>query len=183
MDAMSENWQPIKKFEIGNLQKAREHMHEAIQLVALVGRGFLPDSKEDDNATLEWLPDFEVFAGHWVGDHKKFRAALDLEDLRYFILDQAHNEYASINLAGKSQFEAFNWIRLKFFELRFKISVLSQKLPYVIPEFKYNYFKTDYSTSAYKTLSELFGNAHMVLQRMESSTFNILRNKMLAASF
>ena len=170
----SDQWRIIDPISADSIFHAREQTHQAVQLVASVGRAFLPSSREDDQASLVWLSDIESLAGHWVGTKEKYRAALLLQDLSYLIIDRDSKIIATYDLPGKNQDEAFNWFKRIFSGLGFNNGLLSLQLPYAMPIYptsKGERFKIS-RPLAFKTLSDLFNNAHLVLQQIRTQYQN-----------
>lgn len=175
MNNTSKKWKVISEVGAVDLSKAREQMHQAVQLVSAVGRAFLPAKEDDSHANLEWLPNERALAGQWVGMKRKFRMALVLKDLQYLIIDPHNNILADFDLVGRNQVEAIDWLKSVFWGLGFNDDVLSLRHPYTIPIYatsKGEKFRINHP-AVFGTLSNFFGNAHTVMQQLQVEHSNI----------
>lgn len=173
------DWLPFNRPDKLRLREAKESYHTVLQSVAVIGRRFLHESENDDNATLDWVPGLTRLAGKWVQAKTTFRASLSFVDFSIYLVDEKINTVASFSLDGKSQLELLVWLEEQVGKLGLDASGLKLKFPYELPA----YFQA--STDSFKNpawgaeLSKYFHNSFVALRdlaanfKYETSTITI----------
>ena len=85
----SENWKNLGDLDPGSLVNSRHQLHQAVQLVAAVGRNYHLPEKGDPFGTVKWLPDINGLAG-WPVDTSsgKIKCALNFDNFTLqFLVD------------------------------------------------------------------------------------------------
>lgn len=129
------DWRPLQKIDTEKLRATREVLHPAIQNVAAVGRKFLPHSKQDEHATLSWVPGLSRLAGQWVKGDISFRSSISLEAFRIFLVDEKVNTLASFELEGQTHRKVMIWLEEQIGKLGLKAADLTMNLPYELPDY------------------------------------------------
>lgn len=94
------------------LVAAREAVHHAAQLVALVGASYLEPQADDSHTSLTWVDAQTALAGLTIPAERPFRIALRLPDLSLAMLDDGSADVAQrLSLDGKRRDEALDWLR------------------------------------------------------------------------
>lgn len=149
---------------------ARRELHQAIQLVSMVGRSYLPQSTEDIHATAEWLPVSQALGGQLIQGDQPFRLALRVLDTTLLILDEKEQFTGQFTLAGKTFVQAVEWLLKEIEKNGLKPDKLSQDLPYTIPEYEVARGAA-FSLFRPTTLAELAGyysNAYQLLSAVKA---------------
>ncbi|MFT6866944.1 MAG: hypothetical protein ACJA08_001782 [Cyclobacteriaceae bacterium] len=128
-------WRDLGQVDYNELGQTKNQVHQAIQLVAAVGRKFREVSPNDDNATLSWIPGLTRLAGKWVQGNKTFRTSLGLIDFCIYIVDEKVNTISKFSLNGKNQTQVLLWMEEQIGKLDLDASDLTLHLPYSIPSY------------------------------------------------
>ena len=107
------HWQRVGSVAPTQLAEARETLHHAAQLLALVGASYIPARADDSHTSMIWLDDREALATQVVDAARPFRVALRVVDLTMLMLDVASAEPAVFPLAGRTRDEAIAWLRAR----------------------------------------------------------------------
>ncbi|MCZ6693393.1 MAG: hypothetical protein O6939_05750, partial [Bacteroidetes bacterium] len=121
-------WTYLTYSDTRSLKKAKEQLHQAVQLVSLVPRSLLPEDSGDGFANLEWMGDklaSQIF-------ESKYRTGLQLSDLSIHLLEN-ENTLAQLSLADQTFNQGFDWLKKQIRDINGDASKLSRDLPYQIP--------------------------------------------------
>jgi hypothetical protein len=124
-------WQTIPAIEAPALDQARQQVHAAIQLVASVGRSFLPQDDQDAMANLSWSGALDAMLGRMIGE---VQVGLKPADLTLLMVKRG-GVVASLPLSGLTWQEAFDWLRAQMSAARVDASQLSDQRPYELPAY------------------------------------------------
>ena len=98
----STGWLQVGERAPTDLVDARLQLHWAIQLVSAVGTTLLPAAADDSHTNLEWLAEPGLLAGHLTADAPRCRAALQVTDLRLYLLNEGGAASSLSDLAARS---------------------------------------------------------------------------------
>ena len=93
------------------LGEARETLHHAAQLLALVGASYIPPRADDSHTSMTWLDERGALATELVDAARPFRVGLRVSDLTILLLDAANGETAVFPLAQRTRDESIAWLR------------------------------------------------------------------------
>lgn len=158
-------WQNIETVEIDELIKAREQLHQAVQIVAMVARSLLPKVTDDRYANLEWSGEYQALNGRCVLDDT-LRVALRVKDFTLLIFDHSGIR-CELALDGQTQEQAIEFLKDELSKFGADVSKLTLELPYEIPEYetaKGIPFKCT-SYKAFEILSKYFDNAELAISK------------------
>ena len=169
-ETFSENWINLGNLNPGSLVHSRHQLHQAVQLVAAVGRNYHLPEKDDPFGNLEWLPDINGLAG-WDVDTSsgKIKCALNFDSFTLqFLVDGIPEQ--SISLDGKLDQSILQEMQNALDSLGLNGSKLDLNKPYKIPEYKIGQ-SDGYATNPkeFKEFSKYFGNAHAVLKALAAN--------------
>ena len=163
---MTPQWQLLTFPEIEDLNQVREQCHQAIQNVAAVGRSFLPPSKEDENANLEWDSNLQRLVGRWVeAEDVVFRSSLSIAEFKVLLVNRDFETISEFELEGKTQTDVMVWLERQLGELGFEFSRINLAYPYEIPEYPTAKGEAFHITNkvAARELSRLYHNTLFIL--------------------
>ena len=166
-ETFSENWKNPGAIDPRSLVNSRYQLHQAVQLVAAVGRNYHLPVRDDHFGSLEWLPDINGLAGQDSDTSSgKIKCALNFDSFNLqFLVDGTPEQ--SIPLVGKLDQVILQEMQKSLDFLGLNGSKLDLEKPYKIPEYPIG--KSDAYASNQKEFNELgryFGNANAVLQAM-----------------
>ena len=148
------------------LIEAREQTHQAVQLVAMVGRALHPKSEDDHFANMEWLDGFQALVSNQPPKYP-VRAALQVAEFKLRVIenDQLKSEFA---LHNRTLDEAMIWITNEFKQLGIDTSGFNLDLPYEMPVYATADGKAFELTdkAAFQELALYFANADMFLREI-----------------
>ncbi len=128
-------WKRIENFDTDELASNRGQLHQAIQNVSAVGRLFLPESANDEGATLVWIPELSRIAGKWVQGEIRFRSSINPETFTVHLVDASLTSLTSLELTDKKQGAVMLWLEEQLSDLGLDTSSISLNLPYKLPEY------------------------------------------------
>jgi hypothetical protein len=164
------DWKDFRPVDIDELVLVKNQYHQAIQSVAAVGRKFLPDIKNDQNALLAWVPGHTRLAGQWVKGSQIFRSSISFEDFSIYLVDNKVNVIAKFELEGKTQSQMLIWLEEQIGKLGLDAAGLTMRLPYKIPEFDTQYgapFTADLKLA--RELGKYFHNTFVAIRDLSLS--------------
>ena len=159
------NWKFISLTEYDRLRAAREQVHQAVQLVAGMGRSYLPTIKDESFANLDFLPESGMIAGRIVGGRWQFRVAIQPATLTLHLLNPQNRPLSHFNLHGKTFQEAIFWLKAELKGLDVDSEQYTPEAPYSIPEYP-TATGTPFDSSdqeAFTQLADYFHNAFLFL--------------------
>ena len=62
------DWTRLGSIRATKLHYARDEMHNAVQLVALMGKYLLPQRDDDSQTSMQWYPQLQALVGEAIGD-------------------------------------------------------------------------------------------------------------------
>jgi len=164
-------WTKLGAIDSKKLNYARDEMHNAAQLVALVGYYLLPERDDDSHTSMEWYPELHALVSEAIGNKKKFRVALRLRDHTLMLLSEAGKVIASNNLVGKTRIEAFHWLEGQINKFGNYSSQLGLEMHYTIPGHPIQdgqAFRIDHP-GEFEEMASYFSNAYSVLQALRNA--------------
>ena len=166
----SENWKNLGNLDPVSLVNSRHQLHQAVQLVAAVGRNYHLPEKGDPFGTVKWLPDINGLAG-WAVDTSsgKIKCALNFDNFTLqFLVDGIPEQ--SISLDGKLDQTILQEMQNALDSLGLNGSKLDFNNPYKIPEYKIGQSQGYASNrKEFKEFSKYFVNANAVLQALAAN--------------
>lgn len=94
------------------LVEARETLHHAAQLLALVGASFIEPRGDDSHTSMSWLDPLGALVTEPVPAREPFRIGLRLARLTLVDVDDpGEGERASFSLSGRRRSDAVDWLR------------------------------------------------------------------------
>lgn len=160
----STQWQDLALNNFNDLIEAREQLHQAVQIVAMVARSLNPKVSDDHYANLDWSPQYQAFVGRCILD-KDLSVALRPHDFNLLILDDSGIR-CHLSLSGNTQEKAIDFIQDEFKKLGVDPNKFSMELPYEIPTYetsKGQAFDIK-KMEAFQELARYFANTNLVLQ-------------------
>ena len=171
-------WDPATFLEKDRLNMVKVQLHHIVQSCAAFGRHFLPESAEDENAVISWIPEYRMMVGKWVeSENGLIRAGLDAtnKSLTFQVKDGPSTQ---LNLQGKTFAQLMMWLEGQAGEHGLAVDKFSADLPYEIPDFpsaKGQTFELE-DDEALEAFLSLYGNAHhacSIMQTKFASTSDI----------
>jgi hypothetical protein len=106
-------WQRAGAIASGQLGDARETLHHAAQLLALVGASYIPARADDSHTSMRWLGDAGALATEIVEAARPFRVAIRASDLTLLFLEASGREAGVFPLSERTRDEAIAWLRAR----------------------------------------------------------------------
>ncbi len=171
---MAALWKPTNFQDFEQLSHAREQLHQAIQIVAAVGRTYKPKVKDDQYANFQWNIRREMLQGQVVEGDVEISAALDLKTLSIHLLNATSETISSFELDGKTQKQSLIWLEEQLLKLGLDGNSLTIQLPYEIPEYPTAKGKPYQvvSIEPFEELSNYFSNSNLIIQSIVVSESN-----------
>ena len=129
-----QNWPFIQMDALQDLNAATDQIHYAAQLLAVTGKHFVENKKDDSHTNMDWR--VNAFFGQPLQEKPNFQVALKVEDLTLHVI-KVNFSVSKINtsLINKSQEEAFVWLKATIGnELGLDTSDFNYDLHYEIPD-------------------------------------------------
>lgn len=166
-------WYQLRSTNLEALADMRDQVHVAIQNVALIGRQYLPKSKEDENATLSWIPGLWRMAGKWIDDNS-FRSSLSLRDFHLYLVDGKLNIVDELKLHGANFKETMLWLERNIGAHDLGHKSLSIELPYDFDLLKVKGSQPfiEFDERQYEDFGGFYHNAFIVCQDIKSAHKN-----------
>ena len=114
-----------------NLNDTLQQQHHAAQFLAMVGHHLIPQQADDSNTNMEFLPDENLILGNALPNG--MRVALQLTELKLFVLDKKNEPKKVIKLDGKTKDEVFIELAQNLAYVGIDVSNLKNELHYKIP--------------------------------------------------
>ena len=155
------------------LVAARETLHHAAQLLALVGASYLPARADDGHTSMTWLDDAQALATQIVDAVRPFRVGLRMRDLTILFLEISGRDVAVLPLAQRTRSEAIAWLRARIGDAGRDPAAMHTSLHFSIAQ-----DPTDAGapfdardTAPFEELSRWYANAHALLdaRRLETA--------------
>jgi hypothetical protein len=145
---------------------ARETLHHAAQLLALIGASYLPVRPDDSHTSMHWLDEAQSLATELVDAARPFRVGLRVHDLTLLFLDASGREAGVFPLAERTRAEGIAWLRARIGESGRDPAAMHTSLHFSIAS-----HPTDsgapfvrHGDGALEELSRWYRNAHTVLE-------------------
>lgn len=162
-------WRPLSLSDWDQLRSSRIQFHRAIQNVSAVGRRFSPTSRNDEHATLQWVPGLSRLVSKWVKGTITFRSSICFDTFSIFLVDEKVTTLAEFELQGKTHRQLMIWLEEQIGKLGLAASNLAMKLPYELPNYESN-SKVPFQINDMLFASELgryYHDAYIVLRRLK----------------
>lgn len=168
MDAFT--WNPLIAVDPEEIRNARFQLHQAVQNVAAVGRKFLPEKGNDQNATLTWVPGLKRMAGKWVKGNVSFRSSLSFEEFTVLLVDEKVQVISSFDCQEATITEMMLWLEEHIGRLGLEAKNLTLNLPYDLPD---EVLESGYpfqleSLRGAKELAKYYHNTYLVLREYKN---------------
>ncbi len=168
--SFSKNWKNLGATDQRSLVNSKNQLHQAVQLVAAVGRNYHLPVRDDHFGSLEWLPEINGLAGQEIDTASgKIKCALNFDNFNLQFLVDGTSEH-SIPLEGKLDQGILQEMQDSLESLGLNGSKLDLEKPYKIP--KYQIGQSEVYTAnpkEFKGLSKYFGNSNAVLQAISAN--------------
>lgn len=158
-------WERVGSPPPTKLVRARETLHHAAQLLALVGASYLPARADDSHTSMTWLDDAQALATEIVDAVRPFRVGLRVRDLTILFLEVSGRDIAVLPLAERTRTEAIAWLRARVGDAGRDPAAMHTSLHFSIAP-----HPTDAGapfdgrdTSPFEELSRWYANAHALL--------------------
>ncbi len=167
---MEKNWQRLHSISLTKLAEARKQLHQAVQLVALTGRAFLPKVEDDHYASLSWNNELNVLLGQAWGEDD-FKTAINFNNFSICLYDKNNQRLNGFSLNGISYKDAFQKLKELVKITGEDVGKLSTSLPYEIPVYTtaenepFDFF----DKTLFEELGKYFANANLVLEKAVSN--------------
>lgn len=165
------SWSHLYPLELSELANVRDQLHQAVQSVAAVGRHFLPASKEDENAILQWIPNPKRLAGKWIDTPKgKFRASISFSEGRVFLIDEQVKVIDSFEIHGNTFNQLMVWFEEHIGKLGLPVEDFSVNRPYELPDYptrkKQPFDLSDMALS--DAFAHYYANSRIILEKLRT---------------
>lgn len=168
---ISTEWERVGSVAPTALADARETLHHAAQLLALVGASYLPARENDSHTSMHWLEEQRALATEIVEAARPFRVALRPEDLTLLALDLGAGDPAVLPLGGRTRDEALAWLRARIGDAGRDPATLRTSLHFTIvadgTDRGAPFIRHD---AALPELARWYGNAARLLERRRETT-------------
>jgi hypothetical protein len=164
------DWHRLGSIGATKLHYARDEMHNAVQLVALMGKYLLPQRDDDSQTSMQWYPQLQALVGEAIGDDKKFRAALRLIDHTLLVLSEAGKPIASYGLVNKTKLDGFHWLENQANQFGDYSTEMGIEMHYSIPGHPVQDgqpFSIDHE-GEFEEMALYFSNAYNVFQALKN---------------
>jgi hypothetical protein len=164
-------WNKLGSVDSKKLNFTRDEMHNAAQLVALVGYYLLPERDDDSHTSMQWYPELQALVSEAIGNKQKFRVGLRLRDHTLMILTATGEVIRASSLVGKTKIEAFHWLEDQINKFGDYSSQLGLEMHYSIPGHPIQdgqVFRIDHQ-GEFEEMALYFSNAHNVLQALKDA--------------
>ena len=125
-------WRRVGAVTSTALVEARETLHHAAQLLALVGASYVPARADDSHTSTVWQEGNAALVGEVVDAPRPFRVGVEVGTLTLLFLDLASNDRAVFPLAGRTRDEALAWLRARIGDAGRDPTVLRTQLHFSI---------------------------------------------------
>jgi len=172
---MIDKWRLFHAISLDMLPNARLQLHHAAQVIAAMGKYFLPERADDSHTSLTWLPTQQTLAGEPLGKHGSIRGALRPSDFSLLLLSGDGGIADQLKLDGKTLPDALAWAKNQLRAQGIDSDSLSLKMHYEIPHHAVKdgrAFRLQ-PAQAFAELGKYFGNAHLLLSRLQNSYANV----------
>lgn len=160
---MKNDWLKLSVNDFDVLVKAREQLHQAVQLVGLVPRSLHPADAGDKYGSLLWSDEHHGLISQTFGENHQ--VCLNFVDFALVLLE-GEKELSRFELDGQTFEESIEWIATQLAKLEYDAEKLNAELPYEIPK----YDTADEApfqltnADAHKELMAYFSNTNAFLQ-------------------
>jgi len=135
---MSKNitWKPITMSFNQELNEALQQQHQAVQLIAIVGRHLITQEEDDSNTNMQYYPEQKMMVGNAL--ENGLRVAVDIDSMYLKVLDKELQTKKQFALEGKSKKMAIEKLRNILWDLNVDVSNFKDELHYELPKHKLN---------------------------------------------
>ena len=135
---MKNNSNPLKDWQTINFDfnsqthQALLQQHQAVQLIALAGKYLIDEKADDSHTNMNFISQTPLFKG------KTFKngmcIAFDTDQFSLQLIDEIGEVLNQLSIDGKTQEEAFAWMKQNLSKAGIDVSTLQNKLHYSIPD-------------------------------------------------
>lgn len=165
-------WHQLESVAPTDLGDARETLHHAAQLLALVGASYIPPRPDDSHTSMKWLDERGALVTDLVDAARPFRVGLRLSDLTILVLDASNDETAFLPLAERTRDQAIAWLRARIGDTGRDPSSLRTALHFSIADHSTDHGAPFVRQPALEELSRWFENANALLTKRRAHTPN-----------
>jgi len=162
---MESTWQILNNISLKELAEARKQLHQAVQLVSIPPRSFLPKVKDDHFASLRWNKKNNLLESQpWGKD--KFKTAISFNNFSVLLFNADKKVIDGFELNNISYRNAYKKLKMLIKQTGEDINKLSLSLPYEITSYQptndieFNFF----DESLFLELGNYFNNASLQLE-------------------
>lgn len=117
------------------LKADANNLHQAVQLMAMAGKYFVPEAADDSHTASRWVPDKNLQLGGIIrGGKQDFHVGLNYPDFALQILTPGMEIPAAFPLKGKTFAEAFQWLWHQIKMLELDVGKFLPKMHFDIPD-------------------------------------------------
>ncbi len=152
--AVVDHWQ-VLRIDPQKLKADATNLHQAVQLVAMAGKYFIPETADDSHTASRWIADKEIQLGGRInGGKQNFHVGLSYRNFALQLLTVDLDIMATFPLDGKLFAETFQWLwnQLKMQEL--DAGKLLPKMHFDIPDHSVKHGKP-FRVENFEHMSEL----------------------------
>lgn len=167
-DQLSDKWLKIPSISFHNLKTTRLQIHEAIQLLAMVGRSLLNDlgARHNENEALEWLNHNQLLAGKNIGASLNCRLAFSIQNFELHLLGSDEESIVKFKLANKSLKETLEWLKIQLEPVLDEPFELIPNLPYPLAQAEKNVVFASPNKNNLQYFSDFFSNSNLLLDAL-----------------
>lgn len=127
-------WLRLNQVDLEALSETKDQFHQATQSVAAVGRHFLEDSVEDENAVLTWNVKTNRLVGKWIPiEEGQVRAGISFDKALVSLEKENSGIIDSMEIHAKTFPQLMLWFEEQTGKLGLPTENFSANLPYEIP--------------------------------------------------
>ncbi len=105
-----DRWQ-ILRADPQKLKADADNLHQAVQLIAMAGKYFIPETADDSHTASRWIADKSLQSGGQIhGEKQDFMVGLSYPDFALQLLTTDLEIITAFPLNGKPFTEAFQWL-------------------------------------------------------------------------
>ncbi len=130
-------WQKLNPTGIDTLENTRIHIHKVLQLVSAAARCYLPVSKNDVNATLQWDPQNGVFHSKPFGQRKNLQVSFDIKKF-VLTISNKNGDREHLVLSGMTYPLSFGWLQVKLDKFGMDSELFTDAAPYDLTNYGFD---------------------------------------------
>lgn len=158
-------WQKLNPTGIDTLENTRTHIHKVLQLVCAASRCYLPSSKSDDNATLQWDSENSTFHSYPFGKGKNLQVSFDIKKF-VLTISNKNGDREHLVLSGMTYPLSFGWLQVKLDKFGVDSELFTDAAPYNLTNYGFGPSKElSLPDEGAEEYAKYFSNAWEYLER------------------